>query len=309
MNTVKFFQETRSYLEKLGFPTGDAQTSEELKNEFAAGGHYGIELSSINNLKILTEAINHSKKYDFVIDRVDECRGIFRLPDAEIKEMIHICAREKIGLYFSIGPRAIYDIGGFVKSDNGKRIGYRLRGMENLIYAVEDVKRVIDFGARGLLIYDEGLLYVLNQMRKNGDLPPEVIFKLSVHMGCSNPLSAKVYCDIGADTVNIIPDLSIEAIGAFRKAIQAPIDVFTDTASEAGGFIRTYDIPQIILSASPVYLKCGPISQQHQNHLPSADELNERIKQTKNVIEHIKRYLPEAKQVSKTERTVAIPQI
>lgn len=309
MGNFKLFEETRLYLEKIGLPPWDIDSKFELKNEFEAGGHYGIELSSMNNLKILEEVVKLSKAYDFKIDRVDECRGIFRLPDSEIKEMVRVCSREQIGLNLSIGPRAIYDIGGFAKVENGKRIGYRIRGLENVIHAIEDVKRAVQLGVRGFLIYDEGLLYLLNQMRNEGQLSKSLIFKLSVHICCSNPLSAKLYCQIGADTINIIPDLEVDAIGTFRKVVRVPLDVFTDTAKEAGGFIRTYDIPKIILNSSPVYLKCGPISQMHQNHLPASVELEERIKQTRNVLEHIKRYLPEAKQVSKNEKTLAIPEI
>jgi len=104
--------------------------------EFEAGGHYGIELSSMNNYKIIKEAIKQLRKYKIEADRFDECRGLMRLPKEEIKDMIKITHDNKIGMLFSIGPRPIYDIGGFVKSRNGQRIGYRLRGPKQLEYAI-----------------------------------------------------------------------------------------------------------------------------------------------------------------------------
>lgn len=306
---TQFFANTQEYFIKSGLPSGDYNIDDVSTNgkEFDAGGHYGIELSSVNNVKILKEVINLAKKNNIKIARVDECRGIFRLPDNEIKEMAHICATEKIGLILSIGPRATNDIGGFSKSNNGSRIGYRLRGLNSVIYAVEDIKRAINFGVRGFLIYDEGLLFLLNQMRSEGFLPKNLIFKFSVHACCSNPLSAKLLGQIGANTINIIPDLDVCMIKTFRKFVTMPLDVFTDTAQEAGGFIRTYDIPDIIHYASPVYLKCGAVSQKFQNHLPSYDELEERLKQTKMVAECIERYLPTAKKVNENEKTLAIP--
>jgi len=61
-------------------------------------------------------------------------------------------------LILSCGPRATYDTGATVLSPQGVRIGYRLRGMEQVVRAIEDVKRAVDLGVRGILVYDEGLL-------------------------------------------------------------------------------------------------------------------------------------------------------
>lgn len=307
---LNMFEETRSYFKKAGLPISDYEDFLSLPAcEFTAGGHYGIELSSMNNASILSKTIALAKKYQLKICRVIECRGIVRLPDNEIKEMVAMCANENIGLVMSIGPRAISDIGAFVHAPNGKRIGYRLRGMENMIHAIEDVRRAIELGARGFLVYDEGLLYLLNQMRIDGFLPKNIILKYSVHAGCSNPLSAKLLEQNGADTINIVPDLDIWMIKSFRHTIKVPMDIFSDTAKSAGGFLRTYDMPKIILSAAPVYIKCGPISQPEQNHLPTPIELEERVKQARNVFEHIERYLPEAKMIGKNEKTIALPNV
>ena len=304
---LNMFEKTRAYLKSTGFPVSDYDNFSSPAREFKAGGHYGIEISSMNNAQILRNALETAERYKVQISRVVECRGIVRLPNLEITEMIAMCIERNIGLIMAIGPRAISDIGGFVSTPNGKRMGYRLRGVENLIHAVEDVKRGIDLGVRGFLLYDEGLLYLLNKMRNDGELPKNIIFKYSVHACCSNPLSAKLLEENGADTINIIPDLDVWMIKTFREVCDIPLDVFSDTAKAAGGFLRTYDMPKVINFASPVYLKCGPISQPEQNHLPTPVELEERIKQARNVVEHIERYLPEATIVNSKEQTLAIP--
>ncbi len=303
----KMFAETRDSLERLGLPSSDNVVDKQFAQTFSDGSHYGIELSSMNNPQILSQALKLAKRYRVKVDRVIECRGIMRLPDAEIQQMVAMCADEQIGLLLSIGPRAISDNGSFVHSANGKRVGYRLRGMENVVHAVEDVKRALALGVRGFLIYDEGLLMLLNKMRAQQELPNNIILKYSVHAGCANPLSAKLLEEQGADTINIIPDLDVAMIKTFRDVIDAPLDVFSDTAKEAGGLLRTYDVPNIIRYAAPVYFKCGPISQPFQNHLPSVTELEERVKQARNVVEHIQRYLPEAISVSTKEPTLALP--
>ena len=309
MDFSNFFRDTREVLKKHGFPYQDSIDNNQIMGEFKAGGHYGIEISSMNNISILTKAFKLADKYNLKIDRVIECRGIVRIPNAEIIDMVNICAQRKIGLLMSIGPRAISDIGGFAASPNGKRIGYRLRGVENLIHAIEDMKRAIDLGVRGFTLYDEGFLYLVNEMRAAGDIPKDIIFKYSVHAGCSNPMSAKLLEDNGCDSINVIPDLDVSMLSSFRPLIKVPIDVFSDTAKSAGGFLRTYDIPKIIQYSSPVYLKCGPISQPEQNHLPNEVELEERIKQAVNVVEHINRYLPAAKRVNIHEKTLALPKM
>ncbi|MFN3233819.1 MAG: peptidase [Gammaproteobacteria bacterium] len=266
-----------------------------------------MEAFKLNNLKLIEEAISLSKQYNIDIDRFIECRGIMRLPDSEIRGMVDLCAESKKGLVMSIGPRATNDIGAFSFTENGKRVGYRNRGMENIIYALEEVQRGIELGVRGFLLYDEGLLYLLNKMREKDVLPKEISFKYSVHAACSNPISARLLEDNGIDSINLMPDVDLNMLSAFRKAVSVPLDLFSDTAKAAGGFIRTYEVAEMIRLASPVYLKCGPVSQPQQNHLPSPVELEERVKQARNVVEHIQRYLPEAKRVSSNEFTLALP--
>lgn len=299
----------RSYahLRELGYPAGDDLSLRPSTSEFPAGGHYGIELSSVNNLDILSATLRLADEYDLTINRVDECRGILRLPDAEIAEMVSLCRERRIGLLMSIGPRAIYDTGAFSRSPNGKRIGYRLRGMRNVALALEDVLRAVELGVRGFIVYDEGLLAVLGQMRAAGRLPAACVFKLSVHAGCSNPASARLFSEIGADTINLVPDLDLPMIAAIRQATRCPLDLFSDTAGEAGGLLRTNDVPEFVRLAAPVFLKCGAISQPAQNHLPSPGELRERMKQTRCVVEAIRRDAPEAVQVSLQERTIGLP--
>ncbi len=272
-------------------------------NQFKKGGEFGIELSSMNNYKIIKKTIKLLNKNKIQADRFDECRGMMRLPENEIKDILKITKDNNIGMIFSIGPRAIYSSSGFVRSENGKRMGYRLHGKNQVENAIDELKRGIDLGVKGFLIYDEGFLDFANQLRKSKQIPEDIIFKLSVHVGCANQFSARVYENLGADTINVVPDLSIEDLYEIRKMVSIPLDIFTDTASAAGGLIRTYDVGQIIEYVSPIYFKCGPSSQQEQNHLPTDNELEERVKQTKIITEFIRYQKPEAKQMNHYEKT------
>ncbi len=300
---------TRDFLSRHGLPAGDRQAAPPPGRSFAGGGKFGIELSSINNATILRTTLKLAKEYSIRVSRCDECRGIVRLPDADITEMVRVCAGEGIGLLLSVGPRAIYDTGGFVRSSNGRRVGYRLRGMESVLRAADEVRRVVELGVRGFIVYDEGLLMLLNKLRQAGEVPASTVFKVSVHMGCSNPLSARVYEDLGADTINPVPDLDLDMLGAMRAAVNCPLDLFSDTAEEAGGMLRTHDVPEFVRVASPVYIKCGAISQPRQNHLPSDVELRERVRQTACVVEMLARHDLAGAEVGPGERTLGLPEL
>ena len=300
---------TRDFLSSHKLPSGEKGELPLSDRSFAGGSKFGIELASINNAAVLRSALALAKQHSIRVNRFDECRGIVRLPNADIDEMVRVCAGEAIGLILSIGPRAIYDTGGFVKSGNGRRVGYRLRGMANVIAAVDDVRRAVDLGVRGFLVYDEGLLMLLDKMRTAGELPTSTVLKVSVHMGCANPLSARVYQELGADTINPVPDLDLEMLSSMRQAVSCPLDLFSDTAEEAGGLLRTHEVPDFVRVAAPIYIKCGAISQPRQNHLPSETELRERVRQAACVVETLARHDLGGAQLDGPEPTLGLPEI
>jgi hypothetical protein len=108
-----------------------------------------------------------------------------------------------------------------------------------------------------VLVSDVGILIVISKMRAAGELPPELIIKTSVMMAPANPASARLLEDLGADTINIPSDLTLPQIAGVRAAIDAPIDFYVEAPDNIGGFIRYYEIPELIRVASPIYLKFG----------------------------------------------------
>ena len=176
----------------------------------------------------------------------------------------------------------------------GKRIGYRLRGYDNLVFAIEEVKRAVNLGVRGILLYDEGLLYVLTKMRDDGELPKDLQFKLSAHAGCSNPASAKLFESIGLNSLNPVRDLQIPMLASLRDAIDIPIDVHTENPKSTGGFIRHYEVPQMIKIASPIYLKTGGSIAKTHSWNTTDSEAKSRAKQVALVRDLIERYYPES---------------
>ena len=117
--------------------------------------------------------------------------------------------------------------------------------------------RAVCLGVNSILVSDLGNLMVMGTAKKNGDLPADLIIKTSVMMAPCNPVSARLLQDLGATTINIPSDLSIPQIAAIRQAIDAPIDFYVEAPDNIGGFLRYYEIPELIRVAAPIYLKFG----------------------------------------------------
>jgi len=199
-----------------------------------------------------------------------------------------------VELVLSIGPRATYDTGASVLTSEGQRMGLRLRGQEQIIRAIEDVKRAASFGCNTFLLYDEGLLWILNEMRKEGELSSNIKFKVSAHAGHGNPCSAKLLENIGANSVNPVRDLQLPMLAAIRQAISVPIDLHTENPSSSGGFIRHYEVPEMIKVTSPLYLKTGGSVAKTHGWNTTAAEAKQRAKQVLLVKRMIDSYFPEA---------------
>ena len=301
------FEETRRYVKTLGLPEGDLNDLPSSDARFPDGAAFRIEVPTVNSSEAVVGLLETSDKIGVTINRVTETYGMFRHTREEIKEYCRLCRDYGAELLMSTGPRATYDTGATVLSPQGVRISYRLRGMEQLLRAVEDVKRGIDLGVRGFLIYDEGMLWLVNQMRKDGELPSEIIFKTSAHLGHCNPASFKVLESLGADSINPVRDLQIPMHAALRAAVKAPLDIHTDNPPASGGFIRVYEAPEIARVAAPVHLKTGNSVVAGHGQITSARDGELMAKQAAIVVEMVNTYYPELTQTKKHDPDLRIP--
>jgi hypothetical protein len=299
--------DTDDYLNKIGITKTPDVLSESPKR-FEDGAQYRFEVPGIQKpgaLSSLIEALDH---YEVQIHRVTQTKGIMLLTDSEILEMVEMARNAGLELFLSVGPRATYDTSASAQTKEGARIGYRLRGYQNLVYAIEDVKRAVNLGVRGIVLYDEGLLWVLSKMRVDGELPSNVHFKISAHTGHGNPASARLMQDIGADSFNPVRDLSISMMHEIRQAIDISLDIHTENPKSSGGFIRHYEAPEIIKRASPVYLKTGGAVAAHHGWDTTSSQAGERIRQVRLVQDMIDRYYPTATKSKVGSEDLAIPQ-
>jgi hypothetical protein len=293
------FQETRDFLKKLGLPEGDAFDLPTSEARFPDGAHYRIEIPTINTAVAAKALLEEAEKLGITINRIDETYGAFRHTVQELKEYVAICKHYNCGLNLSTGPRAAYDTSATRLSEQGRVIAYRLRGQEQIVRAIEDVKRIAEIGCRGVLVYDEGLLWVLNEMGKAGHIPEDMHFKNSAHNGQGNPASFKLMEDLGANSINPVRDLSLPMLAALRQTVKVPLDLHTDNPPGSGGFIRVYEAPEMVRVAAPVYLKTGNSCVSGHGQLTTASNGIDMARQASIVVEMVKRYYPEAVQSEK----------
>ena len=285
-------ENTKEFLKKIGIN----EVFDDFKSDkrFDDGGQYRFEVPGIQSPKTMKALLAESVKQNIFIHRITQTKGIMMLADEEIKEMVDLAINYGCELFLAVGPRATYDTSATVHTKEGSRIGYRLRGYDNLVYAVEDVKRACRLGVGGILLYDEGLLWVLNQMRRDGEIPENVHFKLSAHAGHSNPASAKLLESQGLNSFNPVRDLQIPMIAAIRDSCDMAIDLHTENPKSTGGFIRHYEVPKFIKVASPVYLKTGGSVAANHNWDTTEKEAIARIKQVALVKRIINEYCLDA---------------
>lgn len=301
------FEETREYLTKIGLPPGDLADVPTSSARFLDGGAYRIEIPTVNTTEAVDALLNRAANNNITINRVTETYGMFRHTRDEIMEYCRLCRDYGAELVMSVGPRATYDTCATVLSPQGARISYRLRGMEQILRAVEDIKRGYDLGCRGFLIYDEGMMWLVGQMRKDGALPKDMIFKCSAHLGHCNPCSFKLLESLGADSINPVRDLSIPMVAALRASVKTHLDVHTDNPPASGGFIRVYEAPEIVRVAAPVHCKTGNSVIGGHGQLTSAVDGQRMADQASIVVEMIGTYYPEATQSPKGSEDLAIP--
>lgn len=287
-------QQTRKFLAQLGLPSGDAYELPASTKRFADGAQYRFEVPGIQGPTAMRSLLETLDQLGQPIHRVTQTKGIMLLADEDIAEMVAMAKQWQVELVLSVGPRATYDTSASVQTPEGQRMGYRLRGQDQIVRAIEDIKRGIVFGCRSFLLYDEGNLWILNEMRKAGEIPADCRFKVSAHCGHGNPCSARLLAIIGANSINPVRDIQLQMLAAMRQAINVPIDVHTENPASTGGFIRHYEVPEMIRVAAPIYLKTGgSVAKTHSWDTTAADA-KQRAKQVMLVKRMITQYYPEA---------------
>ncbi|MCY4021339.1 MAG: U32 family peptidase [Chloroflexi bacterium] len=293
-------KKVRDFLQGQNYPRGDLYDLPSTEKRFPDGAAYRIEIPSTEGPKALAAVLEAADEYGLTVHRVSQGSGIWMLTDDEIREMCRLGAEAGIEVSLFVGPRAAWGTSAQVRASAGKNLGARLRGMDDVVYATEDVIRGCELGLRSVLVADEGQLSLVNEMKKSGELPADLVVKISVQLGAANPISVKLIEDLGAGTYNVPTDLTLPQIAAIRAVVDLPLDVYVEAPDDFGGFVRHYEVPELIRIASPIYVKLG--LRNAPNIYPSGLHIEdtavklsrERVHRAALVMNIIKRYAPDA---------------
>ncbi len=293
-------KKVRDFLQSCNYPRGDLFDLPSTEKRFPDGAAYRIEIPSTEGPKALAAVLEAADEYGVTVHRVSQGSGIWMLTDDEIREMCRLGAEAGIEVSLFVGPRAAWGTSAQVRASAGKNLGARLRGMEDVVYATEDIIRGCELGLRSVLVADEGQLWLVAEMKKAGKLPADLVVKISVQLGAANPISVKLIEGLGAGTYNVPTDLTLPQIAAIRSVVDLPLDVYVEAPDDFGGFLRHYEVPELIRIASPIYVKLG--LRNAPNIYPSGLHIEdtaiklsrERVHRAALVMNIIKRYAPDA---------------
>jgi len=222
---------------------------------FADGLRYRIEIPSVEGPAPLRAVIEEAEARGVPVRRVSQGSGVMMLEDRELQELVELGAEHGIEVSLFIGPRGAWDTGG--QSFATGSVGGVARGNAGVEWCIAEVTRGLAFGIRSFLVADVGVLAELGRRKRAGDLPESLVLKTSVLLPCANPATARTLEELGATTINVSTDLSAADLGDLRAACTAPLDVYVEVPDDQGGFVRFYEVPDVIRAAAPVYVKLG----------------------------------------------------
>ncbi|MET0561403.1 MAG: hypothetical protein ABW012_07285, partial [Gaiellaceae bacterium] len=222
---------------------------------FADGLRYRIEIPSVEGPRVLEAVLDEAERRSVAVRRVSQGSGVMMLTDAEIGAMARLGADARVEVSLFLGPRGAWDTGG--QSLVTAAAGGIARGVQGIEASVAEVRRGVALGIRSFLVADLGVLRTLGDIRRAGELPESLVLKTSVLLPCANPATAATLEALGATTINVSTDLSAAELGELRAACTAPLDVYVEVPDDQGGFVRFYDVPEIVHTAAPVYVKLG----------------------------------------------------
>ena len=140
------------------------------------------------------------------------------------------------------------------------------RGAAGIEWCVAEARRGVALGIRSFLVADLGVLATLGALRAAGRAPATLVLKTSVLLPCANPETARELERLGATTINVSTDLSPAELGELRAACAAPLDVYVEVPDDQGGFVRFYEVPEMIRLAAPRLRQAR--AAQRAEHLP-----------------------------------------
>ena len=249
--------ETREFLRSIGLPPGDLGELPDSAKCFPDGAQYRVEIPSTEGPACLAAVLAEAARLEVTVHRVSQGSGVFLHTDAELDEMARLAAEARVEVSLFARPNAAWGTSAMARSPAGAVVAPVAHGQEQVVHALDDIRRAATHGFRSVLIADLGVLTAFTALKEAGELPSDMQAKISVMLPVGNPAAARVLVKLGASTINLPTDLSLAQISAIRAAVDVPLDVYVEAPDNVGGFVRMHEIPELIRVGAPVYVKFG----------------------------------------------------
>jgi hypothetical protein len=309
-----FMDKVAQAMERAGFPSTDLYDLPTSTKTFPDGAHYRVEISGIETPKVLAATIDEAKKQGVPFHRsISVVRGASMLTREQLLEFAKIAHDNQVEVIMTPGPRPTWYTGRQIATPEGAISGLRMRGMDQVRHYLMEIERCIEIGFRGFLVWDEGVLSLLNTMKQNGDLPQDIVFKVSIFAGHANAAGVKLVESLGAGSCNPVADLTLPQLASIRSVVSLPLDIHIQLWTSMGGFNRIYETPEMARVASPCYFKMepGPGLVMYMPWGTSEDGLaelgREKIRSIKNIIELVGEVHPELKLSKQGPEDLRVP--
>lgn len=257
---IRTLEEIREAMEKTGLrvinPWKHLPTSGKT---FPDGAHYRVEISGIESTEIFEATVEEAENLGVSFHRsISLVRGSSLYTTRELEHFAQVASDKKVEVVITPGPRAFWDTGRQIATPEGILSGFKLRGNESMAHNIHSIMRCYDIGFRAYLVWDTGLLVTLKNLKEIGEIPDDMIFKISIFEGEANAAGVRELKPQGATTFNPIADLSPEMLAEMRAVTDLPMDIHIMLWDSMGGYNFMYFTPEIARVLSPCYFKMEP---------------------------------------------------
>src|SRR5579864_853149 len=204
-------------------------TGRDHEPSFPDGAAFRVEIPSVEGPGVLDAVLRAAEAEGITVNRVSQGSGAVLMRASELRDMAQAGLDAGVEVCLFVGPRERYGVGAHARSADGRAHGDQVRGLHQLSYALEDVLRATEQGIRSFLVADLGLLRAVTYAQASGALPAGIVWKVSASMSPSNPVTVRILEDLGASTVNIPADVTLDELAEMRAAVSLPLDLYVES--------------------------------------------------------------------------------
>src|SRR2546429_2769543 len=142
----------RGFLHELGLPRGDLNDLPDSTKRFPDGAQYRIEIPSTEGPRCLEAVLEQAARLDVRVHRVSQGSGVFMQTDDELDEMARLAAQERVEVSLFARPNAGWGVSAMARSAAGAVLAPTAHGQEQVVQALDDIRRAAAHGFRSVLI-------------------------------------------------------------------------------------------------------------------------------------------------------------